>query len=182
MKLIIFGATGTVGRYLVEQALSQSHRVTAFARKPSALKLDHPNLTRQAGDVLDRDAVAEAVADHDAVLIALGAGRKGKVRSLGTKHVIDAMERRGLRRLVCQTTLGAGDPLPSWRDGPAKQKILSFVATITARGGRGFVPPQARIATFDNDGTLWVEKPTYTQVTFLFERVVALVGSKRQLR
>ena len=49
MKLIIFGATGTVGRHLVDQALSQNHRVTAFARKPSVLKLDHPNLTRRAG-------------------------------------------------------------------------------------------------------------------------------------
>ena len=95
MKLIIFGATGTVGRHLVEQALSQGHRVTAFARKPSALKLDHQNLTRQAGDVLDRDAVAEAVAGHDAVLIALGAGRKGKVRSAGTKHVVDAKKLTG---------------------------------------------------------------------------------------
>ncbi len=109
MKLIIFGATGTMGRHLVDQALSQGHQVTAFARKPFALKLDHRNLTRQAGDVLDRGAVADAVQGHDAVLIALGSGRKGTVRSVGTKHVIDGMERHGVRRLVCQTTLGAGD-------------------------------------------------------------------------
>jgi putative NADH-flavin reductase len=112
MKLIIFGATGTVGRHLVEQALSQGHGVTAFARRPLALKLDHQDLSRQAGDVLDPRAVADAVRGHDAVLIALGAGRKGTVRSVGTKHVIDAMERRGIRRLVCQTTLGAGDSRP----------------------------------------------------------------------
>ncbi len=109
MKLIIFGATGTIGRHLVDQALSQSHQVTAFARKPFALKLDHQNLTCQAGDVLDRGAVADAVQGHDAALIALGSGRKGTVRSVGTKHVIDGMERHGVRRLVCQTTLGAGD-------------------------------------------------------------------------
>ena len=109
MKLIIFGATGTVGRHLVAQALSQGHRVTGFARRPSALEADHPHLTRRAGDVLDPDAVAHAVEDHDAVLIALGAGRKGEVRSLGTGHVVDAMRRHGVRRLVCQTTLGAGD-------------------------------------------------------------------------
>jgi len=109
MKLIIFGATGTLGRHLVEQALSQGHQVTAFARKPSALKLDHPDLTRQAGDVLDRAAVADALEGQDAVLIALGAGRKGGVRAIGTKHVVDAMARRGLRRLVCLSTLGAGD-------------------------------------------------------------------------
>ena len=109
MKLIIFGATGTIGRHLVDQALSQSHQLTAFARKPLALNLDHQDLTRQAGDVLDRGAVADAVQGHDAVLIALGSGRKGTVRSVGTNHVVDAMERRGVRRLVCQTTLGAGD-------------------------------------------------------------------------
>ena len=109
MKLIIFGATGTIGRHLVDQALSQGHQVTAFARKPLALKLDHQDLTGQAGDVLDRAAVADALEGHDAVLIALGSGRKGRVRSVGTKHVIDAMARHGVRRLVCQTTLGAGD-------------------------------------------------------------------------
>lgn len=109
MKLIIFGATGTVGRHLVGQALANNHQVTAFARNPAALELDHPNLTRHAGDVLDRDAVADAVKGHDAVLIALGAGRKGTVRSVGTRHIVDAMRRQGLRRLVCQSTLGTGD-------------------------------------------------------------------------
>ncbi len=109
MNLIIFGATGTVGRLLVDQALSQGHRVTAFARRPSALKLEHRDLTRQAGDVLDRGAVADAVEGHDAVLIALGAGRKGTVRAVGTKHIVEAMQRHGVRRLVCQSTLGAGD-------------------------------------------------------------------------
>lgn len=109
MRLIVFGATGTIGRHLVDQALSQGHLVTAFSRQPSALRVDHQNLTRQAGDVLDASAVADAVQGHDAVLIALGAGRKGTVRSVGTRHVVEAMERHGVRRLVCQTTLGAGD-------------------------------------------------------------------------
>ncbi len=109
MKLIIFGATGTIGRHLVDQALSQGHQVTAFARQPLALKLDHQDPTRQAGDVLDRGAVADAVQGHDAALIALGSGRKGTVRSVGTKHVVDAMARHGVRRLVCLSTLGAGD-------------------------------------------------------------------------
>lgn len=109
MKVIIFGATGTVGRHLVSQALSQGHQVTAFARTPSALQLDHRNLTRQAGDVLDPGAVVDAIQGHEAVLIALGAGRKGTVRSVGTKHVVEAMARHGVRRLVCETTLGTGD-------------------------------------------------------------------------
>lgn len=109
MKVIIFGATGTIGRQLVEQALRQGHRVTAFARRPDALKLDHHCLDLCAGDVLDRQAVAEAVRGHDAVVIALGAGRKGTVRSVGTRHIIEAMQRHGVRRLSCLSTLGAGD-------------------------------------------------------------------------
>lgn len=109
MNIIIFGATGSVGRHLVDQALAQGYNVTAFARHPVASDHVHRNLTWHAGDVLDADAVDAAVAGHDAVLIALGAGRKGGVRAAGTKNVIDAMARHGVKRLVCETTLGAGD-------------------------------------------------------------------------
>lgn len=112
MKLIVFGATGSVGRKLVEQALDQGHQVTAFARRPAALEPAHPNLTRVAGDVLDRAAVMAAVEGHDAVVIALGAGHKGGVRAPGTRNVIAAMQHHGVRRLVCQSTLGAGDSRP----------------------------------------------------------------------
>jgi len=109
MNVIIFGATGTLGRHLVQQALSQGHHVTAFARHPEKLRLDHEHLSRQAGDVLDAQAVASAMDGQDAVLIALGAGRKGGVRAGGTKNVIDAMQRHGVKRLICLSTLGAGD-------------------------------------------------------------------------
>lgn len=109
MNIIIFGATGSIGRHLVEQALAQGHLVTAFARNPGAVSRVHENLSVYQGDVLDADAVADAVQGHDAVLIAIGAGRKGGVRSEGTKNVIDAMRRHGVKRLVCESTLGAGD-------------------------------------------------------------------------
>ncbi len=109
MKIIIFGATGSLGRHLVEQALAQGEEVTAFLRNASAMSVDHENLRLIEGDVLDPVAVDQAVAGHDAALIALGAGRKGGVRALGTKHIVDAMERHGVRRLVSQSTLGAGD-------------------------------------------------------------------------
>src|SRR5580698_1132649 len=65
----------------------------------------------------------------------------------------------------------APDPLPSWNDGAAKQAIIAFVTRVTKEGGPDFVPPSDRIATFDNDGTLWVESPIYTQVAFAFDRV-----------
>ena len=79
------------------------------------------------------------------------------------------------------TVARAQEPLPSWNDGPAKQAILEFVTATTAQGGPQFVPPEARIATFDQDGTLWVEHPMYTQVMYCLERVPALVKSKPEL-
>ena len=66
------------------------------------------------------------------------------------------------------------DPLPSWNEGPARKAVLDFVRDATTPGGPGFVPPDERIAVFDNDGTLWCEQPIYTQVRFAFDRVKAL--------
>jgi hypothetical protein len=75
------------------------------------------------------------------------------------------------------TTAGAGgDPLASWNDGPAKKAIVGFVRTTTDRRNPNFVPPEDRIATFDQDGTMWVEQPMYSQVLFAFDRVAALAS------
>ena len=63
------------------------------------------------------------------------------------------------------------DPLPSWNDGATKASILDFVARVTTQGGPDFVPVDQRIATFDNDGTLWVEQPMYVQLAFALDRV-----------
>ena len=65
------------------------------------------------------------------------------------------------------------DPLPSWNDGPTKQSILDLVAAVTKEGGPDYVAPAERIATFDNDGTLWIEQPIYTQFAFAVDRVKA---------
>ncbi len=62
------------------------------------------------------------------------------------------------------------DPLPSWNSGPAKQAIVTFVKETTTEGSTQFVDPVARIATFDQDGTTWVEQPLYAQVTFAFHQ------------
>ncbi|MFY9602066.1 MAG: HAD family hydrolase [Pseudolabrys sp.] len=70
--------------------------------------------------------------------------------------------------------LAQGDPLPSWNDGKAKQSILDFVAAVTREGSPDLVPAPQRVATFDNDGTLWVEQPMYTQLAFALDRVKAL--------
>jgi hypothetical protein len=73
-----------------------------------------------------------------------------------------------------QAQAPAGDPLPSWNDGPVKTSILDFVKRTTAAGSGDFVPQNERIATFDNDGTLWVEAPMYTQLAFALDRVKQL--------
>ena len=76
----------------------------------------------------------------------------------------------------------SGDPLPSWNDGPAKQAIVAFVQATTTQGSPRFVPAQARIATFDQDGTLWVEHPMYSQVVYCLERVPAVVAKQPKLK
>ncbi|HTO45532.1 MAG TPA: HAD family hydrolase, partial [Burkholderiales bacterium] len=73
------------------------------------------------------------------------------------------------------------DPLPSWNDGPAKQAIVKFVEATTTQGSASFVAVEERIATFDQDGTLWVEHPMYSQVMYCLERVPALVKAKPEL-
>ena len=70
--------------------------------------------------------------------------------------------------------LAASDPLPSWNDGPTKQAIIEFVDARHAQGGPDCVPMPERIATFDNDGTLWGEQPMYFQFVFAIDRVKAL--------
>jgi hypothetical protein len=74
--------------------------------------------------------------------------------------------------LLAQQT--SADPLPSWNEGPRKTGILDFVARVTKEGGPDFVAPADRIATFDNDGTMWCEQPIYVQVQFAVDRVKAL--------
>jgi hypothetical protein len=84
---------------------------------------------------------------------------------------------RILKRLLPALTLAfslapaVADPLPSWSDAPAKQAITDFVDAVTTEGSEDFVPVPERIAVFDNDGTLWVEQPMYTQLAFVLDRL-----------
>jgi hypothetical protein len=79
------------------------------------------------------------------------------------------------------------DPLSSWNDGPVKKAISDFVARVTRQGSPDFVSPRERIATFDNDGTLWAEQPMYVQMAFVLDRLKELApkvpkGPMRSLR
>lgn len=111
MKLLIFGASGGTGRHLVEQALARGHQVTAFVREITKVGIKHMNLTIVQGDALDQAAVERAVPGHDAVLSTLGAPalKTGTIRSEGTRNIVRAMERAGIRRLISQASLGYGD-------------------------------------------------------------------------
>jgi hypothetical protein len=105
-------------------------------------------------------------------------------------ETIVEFDRRQFAALVLGTaaslTLAApataqSDPLPSWNDGPAKEAIVKFVQATTDAASPNFVPLAERIATFDQDGTLWVEHPIYTQVVYCFDRVSAVVKEKPEL-
>src|SRR5882724_5753537 len=98
------------------------------------------------------------------------------MKTIRNKFVLLAIVIAGL------TTTHAQDPLPAWNDGPAKQAIVDFVKATTETGGANFVAPEERIATFDQDGTLWVEHPMYSQVMYCFHRVGALVKEKPELK
>ena len=158
MKLLVFGATGGTGSRIVEQALRQGHVVTAFARDPTKIRLENPNLRVVRGDILKPETVDAAVAGQDAVLSALGIrlpirivllivvacqiivrtvalsrpaalfvelgvpilsililARRKTTLSEGTKNIVRAMERAGIRRFVCETSLGVGDS--KWKLG-----------------------------------------------------------------
>lgn len=115
MKILIIGASQGTGALAVKEALSRGHEVTAFARSPQKLGLDHPKLRKQVGDFHQKASVADAVKGHDAVVVTASATSMKAFKtnpqyfSAGTAHVIEAMRTHGVRRLVVLSALGAGD-------------------------------------------------------------------------
>lgn len=112
IRVLIVGATGGTGRQLVAQALERGFAVTALVRDPSKFHVDHPQLTVSRGNVLDPACVEAAMRGQDAVVSALGHKRffhPTRILSEGTRNVLRAMETHGVRRLVCETSLGIGD-------------------------------------------------------------------------
>lgn len=112
MKILIVGATGGTGRELVKQALERGHHVTAFARNPTKVRIQHERLIVLEGNVLDLSSVEKAVKGQDAVLSALGHKRwiiPSSILSEGTRNVVEMMKRHGVHRLICETSLGVGN-------------------------------------------------------------------------
>lgn len=112
MKLLIIGGTGGTGRELIRQALDAGHDVTALVRDPAKVKATHPNLKVIKGNVLVYEDVDKAVTGQDAVLSTLGHKRffiPSNILSEGTKNIIAAMEKHGVKRFICVTSLGIND-------------------------------------------------------------------------
>ncbi|MBI2677200.1 MAG: SDR family oxidoreductase [Candidatus Koribacter versatilis] len=111
-RVLIVGSTGGTGRQLVARALERGYEVTALARNPAALAMEHPQLTVVRGDVLDRASLDAAVHGQDAVVSALGHKqfyRPTRIQSAGTANLLAVMAGHGVRRFVCETSLGLGD-------------------------------------------------------------------------
>ena len=115
MRLLVFGSTGGTGRELLIQALDQDHSVTAYARDPAKIEdIQHSRLTVVRGDVLDAATVGSAVAGHEGILVTIGAGSiRTTLREEGTRHIVEAMQSTGVKRLICQSSLGVGDSRPN---------------------------------------------------------------------
>jgi phosphoglycolate phosphatase-like HAD superfamily hydrolase len=110
--------------------------------------------------------------------VSSGIDRRTLVSGLALLPVVSG----ALLSKAAQAQVTAGAPLVSWNDGPAKQAIIDFVRATTDRGSPKFVPPEERAATFDQDGTLWVEHPIYSQVVYCLDRVPAVVEQKPELK
>lgn len=108
MKLVVFGATGGTGSQVVEQALTADHEVTAFARHPSDVPIQHDRLDIAHGDVLESSTVEQPVSGTDVVVSALGSHGRGPTRvySEGITNIMQAMQATGVRRLICLSSGG----------------------------------------------------------------------------
>jgi putative NADH-flavin reductase len=120
MKLIIFGATGGTGKQLIEQALAAGHEVTAVARRPSAVTVQHERLHVVRGDVTEPATFKQAMTGQDAALSALGVTTRGPTTlySAGIANIIRAMQGAGVRRLICFTATGL-------EPGPRLQRVIA---------------------------------------------------------
>ena len=151
MNVAIFGATGRTGRAVLDEALNRGHHVVALTRSPDKLKVDDENLEVVAGNVLDPKAVEKVIHGQDAVISVLGAGMgRTTLRTEGTRQIVRAMERAGVKRLVSQSVFGLGDSastLPLYWKALVKPLILR-------NAYRDHAGQEAAIAASDLDWTI----------------------------
>jgi putative NADH-flavin reductase len=128
MNIVIFGAAGAPGRLLVERALAQGYEVTAFDRQTAALTIQHPKLTLIQGGIFNPSQVEEAIAGQDVVISVLGVrpGVTTAVCSIGSEHIIAAMQKLGVKRFICQSGFVVAALDGEWREVPYLPIILPF--------------------------------------------------------
>jgi phosphoglycolate phosphatase-like HAD superfamily hydrolase len=146
------------------------------ARSPAASRSSRP----WRGSGTRRPATKPAASESNMKSIALRYGMNRRVL-LSALALVPALPGTLLPVSAPAQTAAPGGLLPSWNDGAAKQAIVDFVRATIDRSSPGYVPPEDRIAVFDQDGTLWVEHPMYTQVVYALERVPAVVAKKPEL-
>jgi len=131
MKIVVFGASGEMGKLVVRQALEVGHRVTAFVRRSSKLEIGHPELTIFEGDVADAEKVEQAIAGQEAVISVLGPTRPPVPGMMETaaQNVVSGMQRHGLERLISTTGAGVHGP----QDQPKLfDKFMKALLTLMA--------------------------------------------------
>jgi len=115
MKIIVFGATGGVGQYVVQQALEKGYEVTAFVRTPSKIECTHEQLQIVQGDAFNQDEVTAAIKGHDVVVSCLGS-RQGLKKSTElaemTKNIVDGMQTHGIKRIIYTASAGINKEIP----------------------------------------------------------------------
>ena len=175
MKLAIFGGTGKTGKPLVEQALAQGHEVTALVRTPSKLPIQSDHLTLVQGDATDPNDVERVIIGADAVLSALGhaKGSPDDVQTVATEHIVAAMKRRGVERIVSLTGAGVKDP----NDEPKlADKLIRFLLKTFA--GKVLEDAKNHAEVLRKSGLQWtiVRGPRLTNGPHTGEYRVGYVG------
>ena len=151
MKLVVFGATGKIGKEIVKQSLAQGNKVTAFVRDPSKIALNNNNLKIMTGDIYELTAVTQAVQGQDAVICSLGSNDLGKttVRSEGTANIINAMKEKHVNRLVVVSAMGVGE---SWSTLSFVNKL--FFATLLSSARQDHEKQEVVVKESDLDWTV----------------------------
>ena len=152
MRIVIFGSTGRTGKHLIEQALAQGHFVTAFARTPSKLSISHVRLCVVQGDMLDAASVEKAVEGQEAVLCTLGVKFGAPTTTLvkGTQHIIQAMKKHGVQRILCVLTAGFLDEQANFLIG----KLLLWLYRLYPKGL--LEPTRLQFQELQQSGLKWV--------------------------
>lgn len=158
MKIIVFGATGGVGRSVVEQALEQGYEVTAFVRTPDKLKVTGDKLTVVQGDAFHVEQVAAAIAGHDAVVSCLGSNQgmnKSTDLQVMVKNIVAGMQQHGVQRIVYTASAGIDKELPGISGklmmGVLKNALIDHRAAVDAIQETGLTYTIVRPMGLTND-------------------------------